>query len=286
MNSLWNPRASNDAAPRTPLTDVADTGVAEVSTDQPTQPTPEPPSRPFLQRNAQPPPPAVPPPPNEPPPVPGNVAQGQPPDSLSLAQLRRIVAEFPRSEAVAYDFVYEDFGPVEEEIDEWFVYQFWQWVRLNATQRAFDWQWERDFGTKTWDEVGLGAQKGFIETSLSAISSSDVKDRMNAISRITYFILGRWGNTAGSSSVAISKNSKARSAATPSQLEAIKASVLLVADLGGIQIVWSSLRRAFERSWYVLMLFLQFTHPHLQKPGPKKTNRCTMAVYRKHRMNL
>src|SRR5262249_7019173 len=46
-------------------------------------------------------------------------------------------------------------------------------------------------------------------------------------------------------------DSKARSAATPSQLEAIKAGVRLIAELGGVTVIWDALRRAFEPFWYV-----------------------------------
>ena len=259
MNSLWNSRASNDAttAPKPPVADVADTGIADVPSDQSSRPGPDLPARPLLQRNIQSQaPPTVPPPPNQPPPIPVNFAGGQqPPDSLSLAQLRRIVADFPRSEAVAYDFAYEDFGPVEEEIDEWFVYQFWQWVRLNATQRAFDFQWERDFGNKTWDETGPDAQKNFVNQALNAISSSDNKDHAAAVSRITYIVLGRWGNTAGGSGGVVPKDKKARSTATRPQLDAIKDGVQLVADLGGIEIIWAALRKAFEPFWYFYSIY-------------------------------
>lgn len=254
MNSLWNSRASNDAAPasKPPVADVADTGIADVSSDQSSRSGPDLPARPLLQRNAQgQAPPAVPPPPNQPPPVPANLAAGQqPPDSLSLAQLKRIVADFPRSEAVAYDFSYEDFGPVEEEIDEWFVYQFWQWVRLNATQRAFDWQWERDFGNRTWEEAGLDAQKSFVRTTLNAVSSPDSKERAAAVSRLTYIVLGRWGSTACVSGSTAPKGKTVRSTATLSQLDAIKNGVQLIGDLGGIETIWPALRKAFEPFWY------------------------------------
>lgn len=69
--------------------------------------------------------------------------QQQPLDSLSLSQLRRLASELPRNEPITYDFTYEDMGDFDEEVDEWFSYQIWQWVRLNYAQQYFESRWER-----------------------------------------------------------------------------------------------------------------------------------------------
>ncbi|KAH9901884.1 N1221-domain-containing protein [Xylariomycetidae sp. FL2044] len=242
MNSLWPSRAANDSADGAKGTvDVADTGVADVGPGT-TRAAPNPPaSRPPLHRNqSQPEPPAQPPPP------PSN----QPADSLSLAQLRRIVSEFPRDEAVAYDFEYSDTGPHAEEIDEWFVYNFWQWVRLNNAQRAFEWQWEHDIAAKqdeiTWDEASDDFRSDFVRKALDGIKSADVTTRAAAIGRSTYLVLGRWHDTAGG---APANKSKARHVAAPAQLAAMKASVKLLAELDGMTTVWTALRNAYEGLW-------------------------------------
>lgn len=261
MNSLWPSRAASDAnanapAPANKPEDQIDVAVvADIGPEhQSEQPVPQQPVRPLLQRNtsAQPPTPAVPPPPTQPPPPP--VANGsQPPsDSLSLAQLRRIVAEFPRTEAVAYDFTYDDMGPLDEEIDEWFVYQFWQWVRLNAAQKAFESHWENNFGgTTSWNELEEEVKKKYVSESLADLLSSEPKQRTGSLGRLVYVILGRWSQTAGGSTSEKVKDSKARSASTPAQLAAMKAGAKLIGDVGGVATIWDALRKAFDPFWCV-----------------------------------
>lgn len=256
MNSLWPSRAANDAdAPSNKPEEQLDAAVvADIGPEHPEEPHPPQPVRPLLQRNtsAQPPPPAVPPPPNQPPPVPVGNAPPPPSDSLSLAQLRRIVAEFPRTEAVAYDFTYDDMGPLDEEIDEWFVYQFWQWMRLNAAQRAFEWQWEHEYGaTTSWDDVDEDVRLKFVSESLADLSSVDSKQRANSLGRLVYVVLGRWSQTAGGPASDKSRDSKARSASTPVQLAAMKAGAKLVGDMGGVATIWDALRKAFDPFWCV-----------------------------------
>ncbi|KAI2473874.1 N1221-domain-containing protein [Annulohypoxylon bovei var. microspora] len=245
MNSLWS-RAADDGAdaPKAPE-DVADTGVTDVGPGiANTAPIRQPiPIRPSIQRNQiQPNPPAQ--------LQPSLSTSNQPPDSLSLAQLRRIVSEFPRSEAIAYDFEYSDTGPHEEEIDEFFVYQFWQWIRLNSAQRAFEWQWEHDIAAKqdeiTWDEADDEIRTNFIQQALDGVKASDAGTRAAAIGRLTYLVLGRWADTAGSPH---SDKTKVRSVAAPAQLAAMKAAVELIAEWNGIPVVWAALLNSYEALW-------------------------------------
>ncbi|AEO56226.1 hypothetical protein MYCTH_2300913 [Thermothelomyces thermophilus ATCC 42464] len=215
------------------------------------------------------------------------LGQGQPPqDSLSLAQLRRIVAEFPRAEPIAYDYVYADMAPLEEEVDEWFMYNFWQWVRLNAANRAFYSAWARLFpppppppppaatsagaaadsgkgsgGTPPapkWDradeegeEEAAERKRVFVRALLEGFRSSDRIARAEAIGAVVYLVLGRWTETVKAAGVlgAAVLEGKARSAATPQQLEAMKEGVRLVAECGGLELVWEALRAVFELFW-------------------------------------
>ncbi|KAK6833936.1 hypothetical protein PG987_008630 [Apiospora arundinis] len=226
MNSLWLSKAGgNDAAPsdgpnntKDPVGDLADTGVAAETTTANPPPPPAPsspmntsaapvPIRPGLPpRNSMPPNP-----PTQPAPAPpsGNQQQQQPPDSLSLAQLRRIVSEFPRSDTVVYDFAYSDTGPHAEELDEWFVYQFWQWVRLNAAHKSFEWHWDQQDSAgdgaegnnhnsyATWDHASDGTRAAFVTKALDQVGSADDGLRTAAIGRLVYIVLGRWCDTAG-----------------------------------------------------------------------------------------
>ena len=262
MNSLWPSRPSNeaDASPSRPTDELDQAAIADIGPEHAEQPNPPQPVRPILRRESsnQPPPP-VPPPSSQPPPIPVGNASQQPSDSLSLAQLRRIVADFPRSEGIAYDFTYEDKGPIDEEVDEWFNYQFWQWVRLNATHRAFESQWENTFGaTTSWDDVDDEAKKEFVSEALTGLSSADAKERLSCLGRLVYIVLGRWAETAaGAGHPAGGRDSKARSAATPTQLAAMKDGAKLLGDAGGVAPVWTALRRAFDPFWFVENSFSQ-----------------------------
>lgn len=226
--------------------------VADIGPDHGEQPNPPQPLRPLLVRNAsQPPPPAVPPPPNQPPPPPTGHAAPPPSDSLSLAQLRRIVAEFPKADPVAYDFTYEDMGPIEEEIDEWFVYQASQWIRLDAAQKSFELQWEQDFGVdQSWDKVSEEAKTVFVLDALAGLSSDKAEDRLGCLDRLVYIVLGRWSQTAGGAPTAAPRDHKARSASTEGQLAAMKDGAALVGR-SGVAILWETLRKAFDPFWYV-----------------------------------
>ncbi|GAW17319.1 hypothetical protein ANO14919_067750 [Xylariales sp. No.14919] len=239
MNSLWPPKPAGDGAEavKNPV-DVADTGVADIGPGLTRTPS-NPPSRPAPQRNQFPLNP-----PSQPPPATPNT---QPADSLSLAQLRRIVSEFPRAEAAAYDFEYADTAPHAEEIDEWFSYQFWQFVRLVNAQRAYESQWEHDLAAKeeevTWDEAAEDIKSTFIRQALDELRSNDSAVCTAATGKLVYLALGRWADTAG---LATSDTSKLRTLATPRQLAAIKAGVEAITALGGIPVIWQVLRNVFD----------------------------------------
>ncbi|KAI0108692.1 hypothetical protein GGR51DRAFT_123558 [Nemania sp. FL0031] len=241
MNSLWPSKPAGDGseAVKNPV-DVADTGVADIGPGLSRTPSNPPPPRLPLQRNQLPLNP-----PSQPPPAALNT---QPADSLSLAQLRRIVSEFPRAEAAAYDFEYADTAPHAEEIDEWFSYQAWQFVRLNNAQRAYASQWEYDMAAKkeevTWDEAPEDIKSTFIRQALNETKSDDCAVCVAAIGKLVYLVLGRWLDTAGPPPTG--DTSKLRTLATPRQLAAMKTGVQAIAELGGIPVIWQALRNALD----------------------------------------
>ncbi|KAI9158689.1 Striatin-interacting protein [Paramyrothecium foliicola] len=245
MNTLWNSRnAKATPEPVNPNEDVADTGAAPENEQLPGQaekhPAPALPTRPALQRNTAPSAPTTPglPPNNSKPPAPT--------DSLSLQQLRKIVDEVNRAPPGAYDFVYSDTGPHAEEIDEWFVYQFWQWVRLNAAEKAFEWHWQQEFdGDFGWDDADNDMRTRFVQAAIAGVQSNDAALRSAAIGKITYLVLGRWGDTALSN--ATIEDSK--SVASISQLRAIRAGVECLTSLEGLPVIWDALRSSFELHW-------------------------------------
>lgn len=275
MNSLWLSKAGgNDAASpeapnnKDPVGDLADTGVAaETTTANPPAAPSSPmnnsaalPMRPGLPpRNSMPPNPPTQPAPSPPPSGSQQQQQQQPPDSLSLAQLRRIVSEFPRNDAVVYDFAYSDTGPHAEELDEWFTYQFWQWVRLNAAQKSFEWHWDQQDASgdnnhnnsyAMWDDATDEARAAFVNKALDQVGSGDDSLRTAAIARLVYIVLGRWCDTAGAP--ILGDKSRLRTVATPDQLAAISSGVKLLVERDGLPIVWNALQNALDTLWYVL----------------------------------
>lgn len=251
----WTEEAPNpptDADATKPTGDVADTGeVADIGpgADQPDPeqpPVPAPPTRPVLQRNALNTPLPAPDPPSN------TAVEAAPTDSLSLLQLRRIVAEVHRTEPLAYDFEYNDTAPHAEEIDEWFAYQFWQWVRLNSAQKAFEWHWENENDglqgaseVPTWDESDNDTRTRFVQAAIAGVQSNDAALRSASIGKLVYLVLGRWGDTAMPSVAA----DDGRSVASLSQLQAIKAGVECLTSLEGLPVVWEALRNNFELHW-------------------------------------
>jgi hypothetical protein len=175
------------------------------------------------------------------------IPQHAPTDSLSLMQLRRIVAGVNSAEPAAYDFVYTDMGPHAEEIDEWFVYQFWQWVRLNAAQKAFEWHWNQESGGKLgWDDADHDTRAKFIQAAIAGVQSDDAALRATSIGKIMYLVLGRWGDTA----MPHATDETSRSIASISQLQAIKSGVTCLTSLDGLSAVWEALKNVFEIHWY------------------------------------
>ncbi|XWW96763.1 hypothetical protein V2A60_004743 [Cordyceps javanica] len=215
-------------------------------------------------------------------PMPQGPAPPAPTDSLSLAQLRKIVSEVNRPEQPAYDFVYADMGPHAEEIDEWFMYQFWQWVRLSSAQKAFEWHWNHETtdgggggGSGSggqgggghevaWEDADHDTRTRFVQAAIAGVQSNDAALRSASIGKLVYLVLGRWGDTAMPNAPAApapggdeeqdgdgATRSKGpgRSIASIMQLQAIKAGVECLASLEGLPVVWEALRHAFELQW-------------------------------------
>jgi hypothetical protein len=146
----------------------------------------------------------------------------------------------------AYDFTYSDTGPHAEEIDEWFVYQFWQWVRLNAAEKAFEWHWTQEFDADFgWDDADNDMRTRFVRAAIAGVQSNDAALRSAAIGKITYLVLGRWADTALSNAT----TGDSRSVASISQLRAIRAGVDCLTSLEGLPVIWDALRSSFELHW-------------------------------------
>ncbi|CZR60220.1 probable Protein required for hyphal anastomosis (HAM-2) [Phialocephala subalpina] len=245
MASLWPGKPSQEA-PKD-VADVADTGLADVSLPAPQQPADQPTSvpmgRPQLQRNQpQPPPPHQPPPPPSP-------QVGNPNDSLSLMQLRRIVTEFPKIEPTSYAFTYADTSSFEEEVDEWFSYNDAEYKRLQRVKDTFERRWKK-FSDKPWIETDQSQQKKFVEREINGLSATDLRRRCKSLQTILHIVLGVWDETAGvKESGNEAEAAKAKTKATPAQLEHMKSAITDVASFGGILLLVNVMQNAFKRLW-------------------------------------
>jgi hypothetical protein len=169
-----------------------------------------------------------------------------PTDSLSLAQLRRIVTEVNRTEPAAYDFVYSDMGPHSEEIDEWFSYTVSQRARLEAAQHAFEWHWQQEAESDTsWDDADNDTRTRFVQAAIAGVQSNDAALRSASIGKLLYLVLGRWGDTA----MPTAMRGDCKSVASIPQLQAIKAGIECLTSLEGLPVIWEALRHSFEMHW-------------------------------------
>ncbi len=102
------------------------------------------------------------------------------------------MAEFPRTEPIAYDYVYEDTGPIAEEIDEWFMYNFFQWVRLNSAHRNYMSLHKEVLGE---DEDGSAETlEKLVRAALGRITvDDDASPRNEAIGALVYAGVGAMG---------------------------------------------------------------------------------------------
>lgn len=246
MASLWPGKPSSDAPlspdPSRDISDVADTGLADVGLPSPQPPTSVPMGRPQLQRNQP-----QPPPPHQPPPPPSPQQIGSPNDSLSLMQLRRIVTEFPKSDPTSYAFTYADAASFEEEVDEWFSYNEAEFKRLHHAKETFNRRWNK-FAGKAWLDVSQQEQEKFLAKEITGLHATDLRRRCKSLQTILHVVLGVWDETAGlRTSDDEPEESTSKTKATKSQVEQMKAGIHLVAEAGGISLLYMVLQNAFGR---------------------------------------
>lgn len=249
--SLWTKPAVPDAPPPKDVADVADTGFADVGLPAPTPvsqaSTSASTARPQLARNQP-----QPPPPHQPPPPPSSQQMvGNPNDSLSLMQLKRLVTEFPKVDPTSYTFVYSDTATFEEEVDEWFSYNEAEFKRLHRAKDTFQRRWKK-FSAKTWIEVDREEQLQFVNSEVQGLHASDLRRRCKSLQTLLHITLGNWDENAGKKEELESIQSgekKGRTKATPSHVESMKRSISLLAESGGIEMIYEVMKTAFKHLW-------------------------------------
>ncbi|KAG9242309.1 pheromone-dependent cell cycle arrest protein-like protein Far11 [Calycina marina] len=244
--------------------DVADTGLADVGLPAPNPPAPitvgVPMGRPQLARNQDQPPPQSQP---RPPPPPNQI--GNPQDSLSLMQLRRIVNEFPKSDMLTYAFEYEDTAAFEEEVNEWFSYNSAEYTRLIGAKETFQRRW-RKVSEQPWIDSNSEERRGFMQKEVDKLLSQQLRRRCKALQSLLHVILGVWDETAG-----LTKEEKPRTSdkkvapeeqspkdtqanwdkmkASSQQLKHMQFGIEALVAVGGIKFLFRVMQNAFQRFW-------------------------------------
>jgi hypothetical protein len=265
MSSIWPLKLSQDGASQPEdNADVADTGLADVGllSPHPDMGLPIESGRPQLQRNQP-----QPPPPHQPPPPPAPQQIGNPQDSLTLMQLRRIVTEFPKSDPTSYAFTYTDTATYEEEVNEWFSYNEAEFKRLFRAKNTFSRRWKK-FSRRPWLDADRIDRLNFVKQEVEGLSSSTLRSRCKSLQTILHIILGVWDETAGlkieesdqkgketaseeteDEPSDRAKELKTKTKASKPQLDHMSQGIELLADSGSIPALFQVMREAFKRLW-------------------------------------
>ena len=169
------------------------------------------PSRPTLKRESSAPPPPQPPP--DPPQSNGGILHLQDaPDSLTLADLKKIRSTFPNVQSPqrqqildydqVYDFEYHDAQSLPVEIEEWFSYGEDEKDRLRKCKAAFSEEWkasEEGANGKGWLDVTEDVRRAFVTRRIEEIAAEreGTEDATKPLKVLTYLGLGVWAETAG-----------------------------------------------------------------------------------------
>lgn len=164
------------------------------------------PIRPILRREGSAPPP---PPPRQPPP-PAPPSQGddlpQTTDSLSLGQLKNIVANFPKLESVVYAYTYEDTRTFPEELEEWFQYTQEDRDLIESSQGAFEGKFERFLAHQSppvdpddlhspWLDSTEVMRLHFVRGLIEDLEKADASECLEILQCHVYIASGVWRET-------------------------------------------------------------------------------------------
>ena len=126
-------------------------------------------------------------------------------DSLSLAQLKKLITDLPKLERTAYAYEYEDTRAFPEELEEWFQYTEEERHTLLRAKLTFEEQWgqaqrssvEPSKRALDWRDAEVSAQQQFVVHKLRGLASPDISFRVKCLECISHVALGVWGETAG-----------------------------------------------------------------------------------------
>lgn len=250
-------------APAPPTGDTADTGQPAESRSS---------ARPGLRRDQWAPPPQQPPPPAPPDAVPEDA--DVPTDSLSLAQLRRIVQDIPKKEATPYAFTYQDYSIFEEEVEELFDYSLEERAYLAAIPKSFGdlWsQWlsdsqdaiENALDTASWLASDTSAKQTFLTKLKEELQSPHKMQPERVMQALNYLALGCWQETARPQAEDVSRDAdggakrdietvESSYEASKGQVQVMKANLVLIANHVGLDPIFETFKSACLHLLYVV----------------------------------
>ncbi|KHJ30156.1 putative required for hyphal anastomosis [Erysiphe necator] len=165
-------------------------------------------------------------------------------DALSLNQFRRIVNELSKPDLKNFVFTYEDTAAFEDEINEWFSYTDTEYRRLLLIKEKFERQWKK-FGKKSWLESDLSEQRRFLEKEIEGLLALKLSRRCKSLQTILHVILGVWHVTAQADYK--KESSEAKNKVSKQHLEHIKRGIDLLAECGGIPILFDILKNSLNK---------------------------------------
>ena len=126
-------------------------------------------------------------------------------DSLSLLQLKRIVADIPKGEPTAYAYDYSETRSFPEELQEWFQYSEGERHMLLRAKHTFIQTWEKAHSERPessdealeWTDVEEEDRLWFMRCAVKALDSNLSVSRLKSLECISYVALGAWDDTAG-----------------------------------------------------------------------------------------
>jgi hypothetical protein len=255
------PDASGDFEARVEarrLQDIASIGSPKILANAVSNP-PLPPARPILRREG-----SAPPPPRQPPP-PAPPTQDDIPtttDSLSLAELRNMVKDFPKSEAVAYAYEYDDTRTFPEELEEWFQYTVEDDGFLGRSKKAFEEEIsnfrrsERPTGSRglhSWLALPSELRETFVKQQLRGIGALSPAAVTRNLEAIAHLAMGVWQETTWLDDAppedeqACFEPPNDKYQKTVGQLQCIQDAANILCRIGAIQTIYDALRRICDK---------------------------------------
>ncbi|KAF2454439.1 hypothetical protein BDY21DRAFT_352876 [Lineolata rhizophorae] len=229
------------------------------------------PTRPSLRRDKSvpsspqqlPPPPAPIPPPSQQQP---HMDPGNPENSLSLMQFRRLVAEMPKVEPTPYAFEYTDASSMPEELEEWFTYGVEERARVFKTLISFKGEWEEYHdvwamvdgpyfkGKMDWSKADEAERATFVERLLRRVHDTNMAVRLTNLEALTYLMFGAYQETAGADRESTAPADQADGGAvhsayrtSPLQIQWIRRNAKLIFNASGLQTIYDIMRSACLR---------------------------------------